>query len=61
MKLYFNYFQKTVLHIALKSKNIQIIKLLLSYKNLDVNIPYVFKKTNFNKIQKFFYSNNILN
>lgn len=42
MKFNINYFQKTVLHIALKNGDIEVIKLLLSHKDLNINVPYVF-------------------
>ena len=32
---------KTALYCAVEEQNIEIIKLLLTKKNIDVNIPYV--------------------
>lgn len=31
----------TALHFAVKNKNVEIIKLLLSNDKIDVNIPYI--------------------
>lgn len=33
----------TALHIAVKQENVEIVKLLLSNKNLDINAKKVFK------------------
>ena len=62
---------KTPLYKAVEKENIKIIKLLLTNKNLDINIPYVYKiqnqtfqynyKSNFNKITINIFLNNIKN
>ena len=35
------YFYKTALYLAIEKENIEIIKLLLTRDNIDVNIPYI--------------------
>lgn len=42
-------FNKTALHIAISKNNIDLVKLLLSYKDIDVNIPYILY-SNYDKI-----------
>ena len=37
MKFKYNYFCKTALIIAIENKNIEIVKLLLTNPNIDVN------------------------
>ena len=39
LKIFF--FHQTALHIAIKSKNIEIIKILLSDKRIDINKPMI--------------------
>lgn len=38
---------KTAFYLAVEKENLDIIKLLLSYDKIDINIPYVFNKTSF--------------
>ena len=58
MKLYVNILHKTALYLAVEKENIDIVKLLLSNDNIDVNIPFIlfifyikFKIISFNIIQ----------
>lgn len=37
------FFNKTALHIAVELENIEIVKLLLKHKNIDVNINSILK------------------
>lgn len=41
MKFYFYFFNSSALHLAIKKQNIEIIKMLLSNKDIDVNAIYV--------------------
>lgn len=50
MKFYFFYFNKTALHIAVEKGFLEIVELLLSRDNLDVNIKNIH---NYFKIIKF--------
>ena len=43
MKLINMSFNKTALHIAVENGDIEIIKLLLKYNEIDVNIPVVLR------------------
>lgn len=48
MKLIIYCFNSNVLHVAVKNENIEIIKLLLKQKNIDIDIKdsiliYIFK------------------
>ena len=55
-----SYIYETALHIAVEKENIEIIKLLLSKENIDINlikisniiIQYNFKNKHFNTILK---------
>lgn len=38
MKLLFNTFNSTALNLAIEKQNIEIVKLILTKENLDVNI-----------------------
>lgn len=38
---------KTAFYLAVEKENLDIIKLLLSYDKIDINIPHVFNKTSF--------------
>ena len=37
------YFQKAALHIAIEEENVEIIQLLLSNKDIDVNLAQILK------------------
>ena len=43
MKLHYIKFQKTALHIAITNNNEEIVQLLLSVPNIDVNMLSIFK------------------
>ena len=43
MKLY-HYIIKTPFYLAIEKENIEIIQLLLTNDELNVNIPYIFKQ-----------------
>lgn len=40
MKFYL-LFQKTALHVAVENENTEIVQLLLSCKNININYPYI--------------------
>ena len=42
MKFYYNIIYKTALYLAIEKENIEIIKLLLSKNNLDINHINIF-------------------
>ena len=44
-------FHRTALCLAVEINNIEIIKLLLLNKKIDLNIPYILKSIYFHKIQ----------
>ena len=40
-KIYFSFFHKAALHLAIENENIEIINLLLENQNIDVNIKSI--------------------
>lgn len=38
-------YNQTPLHIAIENNNLKIVRLLLSNKNVDVNIPFILFKS----------------
>ena len=37
-------FNKTALHVAVENEDEDMVKILLSSKSIDVNIPFIFKE-----------------
>lgn len=44
MKLQKKVFQKTALHFAVETNNLEIVQLLLNIQRINVNATYIFKK-----------------
>ena len=44
-------FNKTALHVAVENEDEDMVKILLSSKSIDVNIPFIFKEFFLNIIQ----------
>lgn len=40
-------FHKTALHIAIEKENIEIVQILLTQENIDINQQYIKTNTNF--------------
>lgn len=54
IKFYSHFFDETALLIACTTGNIDIIKQLLSYEGIDVNIKGVFKKFSYEIFYSYF-------
>lgn len=55
MKFIISVFNKTALNIAVENGSVEIVQLLLTKKNIDVNIPSILNNVLFNTISYVLY------
>lgn len=53
--IYFFVFQKAALNVAVESQDIEIVQLLLSISNIDVNITDIFHMYILIKLKKYLF------